>query len=247
MVPEQNEKTLTGRVPRDAIAMLEIPRLPPEVIAGFQSLTDLTGTISDAMDQLGLVGVIPATLLSPVLPGARMVGQALTVRNVAHALQVHKAALADENGQGEAEAHNLAQPGDVVVIEGIVGVSNMGGQSATIGHRQGEAGAVIDGSIRDPDASRGIGYPIWCRGITPITGKWRTQTVAINGPVHIVGVQVHAGDLVAADEAGVCFVPRQHAAPVLEAARRIDAGDARRKQAIAQGAAIAALVRKKFT
>jgi 4-hydroxy-4-methyl-2-oxoglutarate aldolase len=246
-VAAQIDKTLTGRVPREAIAMLEIPRLPRETIDGFKALTDLTGTISDAMDELGLVGVIPAALLAPLLPGVRMVGHAVTVRNVAHGMQVHRAALERANGQGEAEAHNLAQPGDVVVIEGVVGVSNMGGQSATIGHRQGEAGAVIDGSIRDPDASRGIGYPIWCRGVTPITGKWRTQTVSINGPVHILGVQVHAGDLVAADEAGVCFVPRQHAAAVLEAARRIDAGDARRKQAIAEGAAVAELVQKKFS
>ncbi len=241
------DKQLTGRVPREAIVMLEIPRLPAETLAGFKALVDLTGTISDAMDQLGLVGVIPAAVLPPILPGARMVGQAVTVRNVAHAMQVHRAALERANGQGEAEAHNLAEPGDVVVIEGVTGVSNMGGQSATIGHRQGEAGAVIDGSIRDPDASRSIGYPIWCRGVTPITGKWRTQTVAINGPVHVAGIQVHAGDLVAADEAGVCFVPRAHAAAVLEAARKIDAGDTRRKQAIEQGTAVAELVQKKFS
>jgi len=246
-MPAQTDRTLTGRVPREAIVMLDIPRLPRELIDGFKALTDLTGTISDAMDQLGLVGVIPASVLSPILPRARMIGLAVTVRNVAHGMQVHRAALERINGQGEAEAHNLAQSGDVVVIEGIVGVSNMGGQSATIGHRQGEAGAVIDGSIRDPDASRSIGYPIWCRGVTPITGKWRTQTVAINGPVHIAGIQVHAGDLVAADEAGVCFVRRQQAAAVLEAARRIDAGDTRRKQAIEQGAAVAELVQKKFS
>ena len=241
------DKKLTGRVPREAIMLFDIPRVSLEILAGFKALADLTGTISDAMDQLGLVGVIPASVLAPITPGARMVGQAVTVRNVAHGMQVHKAAQERVNGQGEAEAHNLAQPGDIVVIEGIVGVSNMGGQSATIGHRQGEAGAVIDGSIRDPDASRGIGYPIWCRGVTPITGKWRTQTVAINGPVHIVGVQVHPGDIVAADEAGVSFVPRQHAAAVLEAARNIDAGDARRKQDIAQGAAVTDLVQKKYS
>jgi len=42
------------------------------------------------------------------------------------------------------------------------------------------------------------------------------------------------------------FVPRQHAAAVLEESRKIDAGDSRRKQDIAAGADIAVLVQKKY-
>ena len=54
------QKKLTGKVPREAIRTLEIPRLPQEIIAGFARLIDLTGTVSDAMDNLGLAGAIPA-------------------------------------------------------------------------------------------------------------------------------------------------------------------------------------------
>jgi regulator of RNase E activity RraA len=87
---------------------------------------------------------------------------------------------------------------------------------------------------------------VWCRGFTPVTGKWRMQTVEVNGTVQICSVQVRPGDLVCADEAGVAFVPRERAAEVLEVARTIDAADTRRKTDIDQGASVAELVTKKY-
>lgn len=240
-------KTPLGKLPREAIRMLELPRLPQDVIEGYKVLIDLTGTISDAMDQLGIVGVVPACVLPPVINGTRIVGPALTVRNIQRTAQVHKAATVDKtNTQGETEAHNLAEPGDVLVIQGVMGCSNMGGQSATIARRQGFIGAVVDATVRDPEQYRGMGWPVWCRGFTPITGKWRMQTVEVNGVVEIRGVQVRPGDLVCADEAGVAFVPRERAADVLEIARGIDAGDSKRKADIDKGASVAELVTRKY-
>jgi regulator of RNase E activity RraA len=238
--------TLTGKVPRDRIAILSLPRLQPTLLDAYRGLVDLTGTVSDAMDALGLVGAVPAMILQPMLAGKRAVGQAVTVRNVEKKQQVFRGATEKVNLMGEAEAHNLARPGDIVVIEGLMGCSNLGGQSATIGHRQGEAAVIVDGSIRDPDASRDLGFPVWCRGVTPITGKWRLETVEINGPVGICGVQVRAGDLVCADDAGVCFVPFEHAEEVLAEAMKIDAGDALRKDEIARGVDVQTLVTKKY-
>lgn len=240
------EPKLTGRVPRENIRTLAIPRLPEDVMARFRALVDLTGTISDAMDECGLTGVIPAGVLPPNLPGKRMLGQAVTVRNVERQESVLRAAQEKQNRMGETEAYNLAQAGDVVVIEGLVGMSNMGGQSATVAHRQGCAGAVIDGSHRDPDAARELGFPIWSRGVTPVTGKWRLQTAEVNGRVTIAGVAVNAGDLVAADEAGIAIVPFADAAAVLAIAERIDAGDAKRKSDIASGVSIGELNARKY-
>jgi regulator of RNase E activity RraA len=235
-----------GKLPIEAIRLLELPRLAPELLAGYRSLVDLTGTISDACDQLGIVAVVPAYVLPAVNAGTRVIGPALTVRNIARDVQIHKAAQDGINTQGETEAHNLAQPGDVLVIEGVMGCSNMGGQSATIGRRQGEAGAIVDGTLRDPDQYRSMGWPVWCRGFTPITGKWRMQTVEVNGIVQICGIPVRPGDLVCADEAGVAFVPHGRAADVLALCRKIDEADTRRKTDIEQGLPISELVRKKY-
>jgi regulator of RNase E activity RraA len=240
------EKKTLGRLPRDSIRMLELPQCAQDVIEGYKALVDLTGTISDAMDELGIVGVVPACVLPPVNSGTRVVGPALTVRNIQRTEQIHRAALEKSNTQGESEAHNLAEPGDVLVIEGVMGCSNMGGQSATIARRQGFAGAIVDGTVRDPEQYRSMGWPVWCRGFTPMTGKYRMQTVEVNGKVQILGVQVSPGDLVCADEAGVCFVPREQAAAVLQAARKIDAGDTKRKQDIDAGTSVNDLMQKKY-
>src|SRR5690242_22160 len=111
-------KQTLGKLPRDAIRMLELPRLPRDVVEGFKVLVDLTGTLSDSMDQLGIVGVVASYVLPPVTLGRRVVGPALTVRNIQRSAQIHKAATVDKtNPQGETEAHNLAEPGDVLVIQ----------------------------------------------------------------------------------------------------------------------------------
>ena len=53
-------------------------------------------------------------------------------------------------------------------------------------------------------------------------------------------------DLVCADDAGVCFVPFEHAEAVLAEAVKIDAGDTLRKEEIARGVDVRTLVTKKY-
>ena len=146
---------------------------------------------------------------------------------------------------GEHEAYNLAEPGDVVVIEGLPGVSNLGGQSAAVASRSGCAGAIVDGGHRDPDASRELGFPIWSRGPTPSPASGGCAA-EINGTVHIASMPVQAGDLVVADDAGVVFVPHAQALAVLEAAERVHAGDARQKADIARGVDLATLAATRY-
>lgn len=238
------KKQPLGKLPAGAIGILELPAIDTEIIEGFRALPDLTGMSSDAMDELGIVGVIPASVLKPVDPKARLVGRALTVKNVAASLSVPDAVATGVSGLAEIEAHNLAEPGDVLVLQGVDQVSNLGGMSATIGHRQGQIGAIVDGGARDVDHSREIGYGIWSRSVSPMTGKWRVQTVAVNKPVTICGIAVNPGDLVLADEVGVCFIPRDRAAEVLQRVRRIAANEEIRIAKIAAGAPVAELLPK---
>jgi 4-hydroxy-4-methyl-2-oxoglutarate aldolase len=233
-----------GKLPAGAFGMLDLPVVPRNILDGYRALPDLTGTVSDAMDELGIVGAVPAAVLRPNDAKARVVGRALTVRNIAASAPVPDKVKAGVSGLGEIEAHNLAEPGDVLVVQGVDQVSNLGGMSATIGHRQGEIGAIVDGGARDVDHSRAIGLPVWSKSVSPITGKWRVETVAINKPVAICGVTVNPGDVVLADETGICFIPRERAGEVLQRAQRNAAAEKLRDERIASGVPIAELIAK---
>jgi 4-hydroxy-4-methyl-2-oxoglutarate aldolase len=222
-------KTPLGKLKPTAIGSVEFERLPRAVTDAYRALEDLTGTTSDALDELAIEAVVPASVLKPSDPSARIVGQALTVLNRKSPERRKVSGLAD------IEAHNLAQPGDVLVVQGVAGISSMGGVSASIGKRQGEIAAIVDGAVRDIDHSRSIGYPIWSAGVSPITGKWRIETLAVNQPVRIAGVEVKPGDLVVADECGVCFVPFARAAEVLAIAQRLAASEKARLDRLASG------------
>jgi 4-hydroxy-4-methyl-2-oxoglutarate aldolase len=238
-------KQTLGKLPADAFGMLDLPVIAADIIAGFRALPDLTGMSSDAMDELGIAGAVPASALKPTDPKARLVGRALTVMNVAAKASVAEAVAGGVSGLAEIEAHNLAEPGDVLVLQGVDQISNMGGMSASIGKRQGQLGAIVDGAVRDVDHGRDIGYAIWSRSVSPITGKWRIETVAVNKPVTICGVSVNPGDLVLADETGVCFIPRARAAEVLARVRKIAASEVVREAKIASGAPVPELMLKK--
>ena len=59
----------------------------------------------------------------------------------------------------------------------------MGGLSTLMAKKYGLAGNIVDAGVRDIQDIRGLDYPVWSRGITPITGKFRFEALQINGPV----------------------------------------------------------------
>jgi regulator of RNase E activity RraA len=235
------ERKLTGKIARERIRLMETPRPPEGIVEGFRALGDASGIVSDVMDELGITGVIGASVLKPTLPGQNIVGPALTVRNIVQREHVYEAARRHVNKMAEFEAHNLALAGDIVVIDGVAGISNMGGISAQTGKRQGEAGAVVFGGVRDVGHSRRVGYPVWATEFTPVTGKWRIETVEINGEIVVGGVRIAPGDIVLADDTGVCFIPRGRAAEVLALAKQKSTAEKAKCEAIDAGVPVADL------
>jgi len=235
------EKKLTGKIARERIRLMATPRPPEGIIDGFWALGDANGIVSDVTDELGITGVIGASVLKPTIPGSSIVGPALTLRNIVQREHVYEAARRHVNKMAEFEAHNLALPGDIVVIDGVAGISNMGGISAQTAKRQGEVGAIVFGGVRDLAHSRRVGYPIWASEITPVTGKWRIETIEINSEIVVAGIRVAPGDIVFADDTGVCFIPRARAAEVLEMARQKSAAEEAKCAAIDRGVPVADL------
>jgi regulator of RNase E activity RraA len=113
----------------------------------------------------------------------------------------------------------LAQRGDVIVVEaGDDEMAVAGGNVCAIAQRNGIAGLVVDGVIRDVGEARANLFPVFARGASPIPAK-RGGAGDMNATIRCGGVVVNPGDVVVADEEGAVVVPRAQAADVLAKAK----------------------------
>jgi 4-hydroxy-4-methyl-2-oxoglutarate aldolase len=230
---------LFGLIAEERIVAVDIERPRRELLDAFLELTDLTPSISDALDELGAGGGAGAGTLKPLRPGQRVIGPAITIRYApqggspgALAGRGEPARLADR------DLYNVGRPGDVAIFDcaGNVEASVMGGLSAAWAHRVEIAGCVIDGAVRDVEGIREEGVPVWSRGLTPVSGKHRLEAIEINGVVSIAGLAVRAGDVIAADDSGVCVIPREHVEAVRDIALAAEHAEREVTAAIASGA-----------
>lgn len=99
-------------------------------------------------------------------------------------------------------------------------ISNMGGLSACVAKAKGIAGSIVDGAVRDVELIRKRGYPVWSRGLTPITGKFRYEAISLNAPIECAGVKVVPGDFIVADDSGVAVIPADIVEEVCKLAKR---------------------------
>jgi len=213
-----------GGVLPERIARIKFPRIDKKIIDEFLALDDLTGSISDVLDTLGISGTIPASYLAPLLPGSKIAGTAITLRSIPERKTATKGLIdKDYIRMATRDTHYLAEPGDILVADfgGNLEVSNMGGQSVAVAQSRGVIGAVVNGAVRDVPSFRKRNFPAWSRGTTPITGKCRMQAVEINGLVTLCDTLVEPGDLIVADDSGVCVIPADKVDYVLEKCKSI--------------------------
>lgn len=91
--------------------------------------------------------------------------------------------------------------------------------NATVFQALGCAGAVTDGSVRDLNEVRAIGFHFFARGAGVSHAYVRVESVG--EPVQVGGLMVAPGDLIHADQHGVLLVPREIAAELPAAAERV--------------------------
>lgn len=190
----------------------------PDLIAGFRDIA--TPTIANALDDLDITGVI--TGLRPVVPGTKAVGPAVTVRERTGAKGSFP--VADFKVGHMIEA---AGAGDVIVVDnGGHPVSTWGGMASYAARNQGIEGLLVEGGVRDWEEQQEFRFPIFARHMVPTPGKTRIRVEAIGEPITIEGVLIRPGDMIVADGSGICVIPIDRAAEILEMTRRYAADDA---------------------
>jgi 4-hydroxy-4-methyl-2-oxoglutarate aldolase len=155
--------------------------------------------------------------IAPLAPSMRFAGPAITVDvRPGDNLMIH-AALA------------LAQPGDVIVVDGKGDLSSalMGEIMCQQALALGIAAVVIDGAVRDSEAIRALGFPMYAAGLNP-NGPTKFVPGRLNHPISIGGVSVKAGDLVVGDADGVTVIEREKAAAMLPLAAEKVAAETKR-------------------
>lgn len=243
---EEYEKAgrIWGLVPRERITKIKFQRVSKAIINGFLAIEDMTTTVSDVLDSIGIYGAIPSSYIKPVIPGSKLVGPAVTIRNLPVRKTPTQGAIDHDFIQmSTRDIYYLGEPGDVLVSDfgGNLDVSNMGGQSCTVGKSCGFAGNIVNGSARDVSSIRDMGYPVFSVGLTPLTGKFRMECVEMNGPVSLCGRLVVPGDLMIADDSGVCIVPFEKAAETLDKCMLIAEEEERMRKLIESKAPISEL------
>lgn len=201
------------------VVVREIDRPDPAVTAGLRDAG--VATVHEAAGRTGLM----APVLRPIQAGVRIAGPAVTVSShPGDNLMIHAAV-------------EVVGPGDVLVVTtSSRSTDAMVGEliATSLAHR-GCAGAIIDAGVRDVAELRAMAFPVWSRAVHA-QGTVKTSAGSVNVTVCCAGQIVQPGDVVVADDDGVCVVDRRQAAAVLAASRDRLEREARTREALQRGA-----------
>jgi regulator of RNase E activity RraA len=162
-----------------------------------------SGALHDTLRELGHTNCVLPSDIKPIDPSYKLAGRVFTMEgHLEPGLDGHETLLRWTEFLARAPADRV-----VICQSNDSTIAHMGELSAETLQFRGVRGYIVDGGNRDTEFVLAMGFPVFCRYLTPkdVVGVWVPDRFA--EPIEIGGVAIANDDYVFADRDGVVIIP----------------------------------------